>query len=118
MIIDSEEKSEKKYKFTRKTNSELEKQRKEIEEKYNINLDVLTEKGCKTYRDLRDYFTNICETNCLIFYIGNKYVCCGKPNMEEIEENVGVCCSVTMEPGEVLELIDKLKKILEKYKNE
>ena len=38
--------------------------------------------------------------------------------LEEIEENVGVCCSVTMEPDEVLELIDKLKKILEKYKNE
>lgn len=41
MIIDSEEKSEKKYKFTRKTKSELEKQRKEMEEKYNISLDVL-----------------------------------------------------------------------------
>ena len=38
--------------------------------------------------------------------------------LEEIEENVGVCCAVTMEPDEVLELIDKLKKILEKYKNE
>ena len=38
--------------------------------------------------------------------------------LEEIEENVGVCCSVTMEPDEVLELIDKLKEILEKYKNE
>ena len=38
--------------------------------------------------------------------------------LEEIEENVGVCCSVTMEPDEVLELIDKLKEILEKFKNE
>ena len=38
--------------------------------------------------------------------------------LEEIEENVGICCSVTMEPDEVLEKIDKLKKILEKYKNE
>jgi|TARA_B100000401_G_scaffold409529_1_gene327062 3-deoxy-D-arabino-heptulosonate 7-phosphate (DAHP) synthase class II len=38
--------------------------------------------------------------------------------LEEIEENVGVCCAVTMEPDEVLELIDKLKEILEKYKNE
>ena len=38
--------------------------------------------------------------------------------LEEIEENVGVCCAVTMEPDEVLELIDKLKKILEKFKNE
>ena len=38
--------------------------------------------------------------------------------LEEIEENVGVCCAVTMEPDEVLLLIDKLKEILEKYKNE
>ena len=32
--------------------------------------------------------------------------------LEEIEENVSVCCAVTMEPDEVLELIDKLKKFL------
>ena len=38
--------------------------------------------------------------------------------LEEIEENVGICCAITMEPDEVLLLIDKLKKILEKYKNE
>ena len=38
--------------------------------------------------------------------------------LEEIEENVGVCCAVTMEPDEVLLLIDKLKKILENIKNE
>ena len=38
--------------------------------------------------------------------------------LEEIEENVGVCCAVTMEPDEVLELIDKLKEILEEYKND
>ena len=38
--------------------------------------------------------------------------------LEEIEENVGVCCAVTMEPDEVLELIDKLKEILDKFKNE
>ena len=38
--------------------------------------------------------------------------------LKEIEENVGVCCAITMEPDEVLELIDKLKEILEKYKNE
>ena len=38
--------------------------------------------------------------------------------LEKIEENIEVCCSVTMEPDEVLELIDKLKEILEKYKNE
>ena len=34
--------------------------------------------------------------------------------LDEIEENVGVCCAITMEPDEVLVLIDKLKKYLEK----
>ena len=33
--------------------------------------------------------------------------------LEEIEENVGVCCAITMEPDEVLVLIDKLKTYLE-----
>ena len=32
--------------------------------------------------------------------------------LEEIEENVNVCSEVTMEPDEVLELIDKLKNFL------
>ena len=32
--------------------------------------------------------------------------------LEQIEENVNVCCAVTMEPDEVLDLIDKLKKFL------
>ena len=39
--------------------------------------------------------------------------------IKEIEDHVeDTCCAVTMEPDEVLELIDKLKEILEKYKNE
>ena len=33
--------------------------------------------------------------------------------LEEIEENVGTCCAITMEPDEVLVLIDKLKEFLE-----
>ena len=32
--------------------------------------------------------------------------------LEQIEENINVCCDVTMEPDEVLDLIDKLKKFL------
>ena len=32
--------------------------------------------------------------------------------LEEIRENVCICCAVTMEPDEVLDLIDKLKKFL------
>jgi len=33
--------------------------------------------------------------------------------LEEIEENVNTCCAITMEPDEVLVLIDKLKEFLE-----
>jgi hypothetical protein len=32
--------------------------------------------------------------------------------LEEIEENVNICCSITMEPDEVLLLIDKLKEYI------
>ena len=35
----------------------------------------------------------------------------------QIEENVSVCCAITMEPDEVLVLIDKLRKILEENGN-
>tara|TARA_R100000951_G_scaffold53484_1_gene45092 strand:- start:112 stop:246 length:135 start_codon:yes stop_codon:yes gene_type:complete len=33
--------------------------------------------------------------------------------LEEIKENINVCCAITMEPDEVLVLIDKLEKYLE-----
>ena len=33
--------------------------------------------------------------------------------LEQIEENVSICCAVTMEPDEVLELIEKLKEFLD-----
>ena len=32
--------------------------------------------------------------------------------LDKIEENVSVCCAITMEPDEVLALIDKLREIL------
>ena len=41
--------------------------------------------------------------------------------LDEIEENVGICCAITMEPDEVLVLIDKLRLIIkngEKNENE
>ena len=34
--------------------------------------------------------------------------------LEEIRENVCICCAVTMEPDDVEELIDKLKITIEK----
>ena len=36
--------------------------------------------------------------------------------LEEIEENVGICCAITMDPEEVEELIYRLKEILENLK--
>ena len=32
--------------------------------------------------------------------------------LEEIKENINVCCAVTMEPEDVLELIDKLESYI------
>ena len=32
--------------------------------------------------------------------------------LEEIAENIEICCAVTMEPDEVLILIDKLKEYI------
>ena len=37
--------------------------------------------------------------------------------LEEIEENVSICCAVTMEPDEVLELIDKLREFLNEQRD-
>ena len=37
--------------------------------------------------------------------------------LEQIEENVNICCAVTMEPDDVLDLIDKLKKFLNEKTN-
>ena len=32
--------------------------------------------------------------------------------LEEIKENVNVCCAVTMEPEDILELIEKLESYI------
>ena len=37
--------------------------------------------------------------------------------LDTIEENINICCAVTMEPDEVLELIDKLKNFLNERAN-
>ena len=35
--------------------------------------------------------------------------------LDQIEEQVDTCCAVTMFPEDVIELIEKLRTILEKY---
>ena len=34
--------------------------------------------------------------------------------LDLIEENINICCSITMEPDEVLVLVDKLKELIQK----
>jgi hypothetical protein len=36
--------------------------------------------------------------------------------LNEIEENVNICCAITMDPEEVQEMIDKLRNILKNTK--
>ena len=33
--------------------------------------------------------------------------------LEEVKENVNTCCAITMEPDEVLDLIEKLEKYIQ-----
>ena len=33
--------------------------------------------------------------------------------LDTIEENINICCAVTMEPDEVLDLIEKLEKFIQ-----
>ena len=37
--------------------------------------------------------------------------------LEQIEDNVSVCCAITMEPDEVLVLIEKLRVIIQEKLN-
>ena len=37
--------------------------------------------------------------------------------LDTIEENINVCCAVTMEPDEVLELVDKLRNFLNEQRD-
>jgi len=35
--------------------------------------------------------------------------------LKKIEENVSVCCAITMEPEEVLAMIEELRELLESH---
>ena len=37
--------------------------------------------------------------------------------LNAIEENINICCAVTMEPDEVLDLVDKLRKFLNEQRD-
>ena len=37
--------------------------------------------------------------------------------LDEIEENVGTCCAITMEPDEVLDMINRLREKIKELGN-
>jgi hypothetical protein len=37
--------------------------------------------------------------------------------LDTIEENINVCCAVTMEPDDVLDLVDKLREFLNEQRD-
>ena len=70
----------------------LEQLRKDLEEKYNINLDIQTLIGEKTYWDLREYFTKEIEDYNILINKDYATMCCHmtdvKAMREEFEEKL------------------------------
>ena len=60
--------------------------RKQLEEKYNINLDTETEIGEKTYWDLREYFTKDIEEDNLLIPVDCAHMCCHRTDIESIKD--------------------------------
>jgi len=60
--------------------------KKLLEEKYNINLDIQTEVGEKTYWDLREYFTKEIEQDNLLISTDPVTICCHRTDREGIKE--------------------------------
>ena len=61
--------------------------RKQLEEKYNINLDIQTEVGEKTYWDLREYFTKEIEQDNLLIRTDNVTMCCHRTDIKNMKED-------------------------------
>ena len=60
--------------------------RKQLEEKYNINLDIQTELGEKTYYDLREYFTKEIKQDNLLIPTDLGTMCCHRTDIESMKE--------------------------------
>ena len=59
--------------------------RKKYEEKYNINLNLQTEVGEKTYWDLREYFTKEIEQDNLLISRDWATLCCHRTDIESMK---------------------------------
>jgi hypothetical protein len=60
--------------------------RKQLEEKYNINLDIQTEIGEKIYWDLREYFTKQIKQDNLLIPTDWGTMCCHRTDIEGMKE--------------------------------
>ena len=60
--------------------------RKQLEKRYNINLDIQTEIGEKTYWDLRKYFTKEIEQDNLLIGTDLATMCCHRTDKESMKE--------------------------------
>ena len=60
--------------------------RKQLEEKYNINLDIQKKDGEKTYWDLREYFTREIEMDNILISSDFVTICCHRTDIEGIKE--------------------------------
>ena len=63
-----------------------EQHRNQLEETYNINLNIQTEIGEKTYWDLRQYFTKEIEQDNLLISTDWVTQCCHRTDIESIKE--------------------------------
>ena len=62
--------------------------RKRLEEKYNLNLDILSgDVGEKTYWDLREYFTKEIEQDNLLIRTDNATMCCHRRDIKNMKED-------------------------------
>ena len=65
---------------------EREQLRKQIQEKYNIDLDIQTKVGEKTYWDLRDYFTKEIKQDNLLIPTEWATMCCHRTDIKSMKE--------------------------------
>ena len=60
---------------------------KQLEEKYNINLNRLDKNGEKTYWDLRKYFTKEIEEDYLLISTEYATMCCMRTDIKTMKED-------------------------------
>ena len=89
--------------------------RKQLEETYNINLDIQTKVGEKTYWDLSKYFTKVIEQDKLLIPTDLVTMCCHRTDIESIKEEFNKQLNefTKYESNEVCEQTDRDATLLE-----